>query len=426
MSFFIRKSFRAGPIRLNLSKRGLGASTGVKGARIGVSSRGRAYVYGGRGGLYYRKELTGGRSRSPVRERAYRSTIVLEEDTGVTFANEGSGFERIATKGLLPPRPDHFSSVMFSVLPISVSGLVVFDVIAATSASGEWVVRVTTVALVLALLVWADLCVRGAIHAFRGRTFGRRMIKTLAEQLTRKSLSELVSRSKAEPADIAYHTRRGYLELMYAVVADGRVEDVELERLSLLEAQFDLEAQFISKARVAGFRKVYLEAVADHDLTESEERTLDHVRRRLGISEEDIPDELATVEQLSEVRRIRGGNLPEIVTTRKLQRGEVCHFEGPARLLKRAALRTFRQNGRRYKVEGLVIDKEGDLLITSKRLLFVHEGTFSVAHTKVLEVELNLDQNLLSITRDGAQKPVLITTPDAQRAAAVAAAAAGL
>ena len=64
MGFYLRKSFRAGPFRLNLSKSGIGASFGVTGARVGLSSRGRAYVHGGRGGVYYRKTFGGGRRRA--------------------------------------------------------------------------------------------------------------------------------------------------------------------------------------------------------------------------------------------------------------------------------------------------------------------------------------------------------------------------
>ena len=60
MGFYLRKSFRAGPIRFNLSKSGIGVSAGVTGARLGVSSTGRAYVHGGRGGLYYRQSLGSG------------------------------------------------------------------------------------------------------------------------------------------------------------------------------------------------------------------------------------------------------------------------------------------------------------------------------------------------------------------------------
>ena len=56
MGFYIRKGFNFGPLRLNLSRSGLGASFGVKGARIGVGPRG-SYIHMGRDGLYYRRTL---------------------------------------------------------------------------------------------------------------------------------------------------------------------------------------------------------------------------------------------------------------------------------------------------------------------------------------------------------------------------------
>ena len=57
MGFYFRKGLNFGPLRLNLSRSGLGASFGVKGARIGVGPKG-SYVHMGRGGLYYRQTLT--------------------------------------------------------------------------------------------------------------------------------------------------------------------------------------------------------------------------------------------------------------------------------------------------------------------------------------------------------------------------------
>ena len=61
MGWYLRKSVKMGPMRLNFSKRGLGVSTGVKGFRVGTGPRG-PYVAGGRGGIYFRQSL---RSRSP-------------------------------------------------------------------------------------------------------------------------------------------------------------------------------------------------------------------------------------------------------------------------------------------------------------------------------------------------------------------------
>lgn len=57
MGFFFRKSVRVGPLRFNLSKSGVGVSTGIKGLRVGIGPRGN-YIHAGAGGFYYRTTLT--------------------------------------------------------------------------------------------------------------------------------------------------------------------------------------------------------------------------------------------------------------------------------------------------------------------------------------------------------------------------------
>ncbi|HEX6938261.1 MAG TPA: DUF4236 domain-containing protein, partial [Longimicrobiales bacterium] len=106
MGFYLRKSFRMGPLRLNLSKSGLGASIGVKGARIGITSSGRAYVHAGRGGLYVREYLGGPAARSSP--RASRSSpaaaraepVTLFEDTGATYAPPATVADRASLSRL--------------------------------------------------------------------------------------------------------------------------------------------------------------------------------------------------------------------------------------------------------------------------------------------------------------------------------------
>ena len=49
MSWFLRKNIRLGPLRLNLLKRGVGGSLGVKGLHAGVDASGKPDVAGGRG-----------------------------------------------------------------------------------------------------------------------------------------------------------------------------------------------------------------------------------------------------------------------------------------------------------------------------------------------------------------------------------------
>jgi hypothetical protein len=52
MSIYLRKSFSAGPIRLNFSNAGVGMSVGVRGVRFGISPTGKRYYRIGSNGIY--------------------------------------------------------------------------------------------------------------------------------------------------------------------------------------------------------------------------------------------------------------------------------------------------------------------------------------------------------------------------------------
>jgi hypothetical protein len=56
----IRKSFAFGPLRVNVSRGGLGVSIGFSWLRVGVNGRG-PYVQVGKSGVWYRRYLTGRR-----------------------------------------------------------------------------------------------------------------------------------------------------------------------------------------------------------------------------------------------------------------------------------------------------------------------------------------------------------------------------
>lgn len=65
MGFYIRKSINVGPLRFNLSKNGVGVSTGIPGLRVGYGPKGN-YVHVGKGGLYYRKTFSDSQGKSPL------------------------------------------------------------------------------------------------------------------------------------------------------------------------------------------------------------------------------------------------------------------------------------------------------------------------------------------------------------------------
>lgn len=81
MSFYIRKSVKFGPFRLNFSKSGIGVSAGVKGARLSTGPRG-TYIHLGRNGIYYRQKIDGSMADTPP---------ISQTDSGTNFeTSEGN------------------------------------------------------------------------------------------------------------------------------------------------------------------------------------------------------------------------------------------------------------------------------------------------------------------------------------------------
>lgn len=62
MGLYFRKAISVGPLRFNLSQRGIGVSAGIPGFRIGSGPRGN-YVHMGANGIYYRAALAPSGSR---------------------------------------------------------------------------------------------------------------------------------------------------------------------------------------------------------------------------------------------------------------------------------------------------------------------------------------------------------------------------
>jgi tetrahydromethanopterin S-methyltransferase subunit G len=92
MSFYIRKSVKFGPIRFNISKSGIGVSTGVKGARIATGPSG-TYIHLGRNGVYYRQKIdlsvTSNESTTPKTSNASNnSNFVNAENINIDSTNK--------------------------------------------------------------------------------------------------------------------------------------------------------------------------------------------------------------------------------------------------------------------------------------------------------------------------------------------------
>ena len=421
MGFYLRKSFRAGPIRFNLSKSGIGVSAGVTGARLGMSSTGGAYVHGGRGGLYYRKSLGSGsrRARSGAagdgarQEAASREPIELTEETGATYG--------------APEQPEQTDGIKTPARSGSASGPVVLCLVGAFFLAGLLDLIPWAMAVAGSLLSGLAAGVVGVLRERAGDAYGRLLDKELASSDSspddvRAEIDAARAGRWLAAAAVAAVEQRAYSTLVEAGMANEWRQPAHLVRLSRAEQVLSLEPEFVRRVKLDAYSRAHVEATADHDLTAAEEAALERVRAAFELSDDDLEEELLLLDRLRELRAIRGGALPRVETATKLRAREVCHLQSAGRLLKKRLLRSFSRNRQRYKVRGFVIDKVGTLLVTSKRILLVHEGTTSIALDKIVDLEVDEDRQLLTLTRDGLVTPSYLTTPDALKAGAVIAA----
>lgn len=145
MGFYLRKGFNFGPLRLNLSRSGLGASFGVKGARIGIGPKG-SYIHMGRGGLYYRQSLTPGRPHyvpstpqpAPLQPTPTNNAQEIKSSPAAALT-DSSATELLKELNRVKKRTDRFPMV---IIPGAGAIIVLLSLQSAT-----WMVALTAIAI---------------------------------------------------------------------------------------------------------------------------------------------------------------------------------------------------------------------------------------------------------------------------------------
>lgn len=104
MPFYLRKSIKAGPIRFNLSKSGIGVSTGIPGFRIGTGPGGN-YIHMGRNGVYYRSTWVNKDGRRSTNKASSFNPLPSEEVSSTQMTEIKSAdvqaFQDVSSSSLL-------------------------------------------------------------------------------------------------------------------------------------------------------------------------------------------------------------------------------------------------------------------------------------------------------------------------------------
>jgi len=147
MGWYLRKSVGFGPFRVNLSKSGIGASVGVRGARIGVGPRGH-YVRLGRGGLYYQQYLHPAREKTQPQTTipAVHPLTIAEPEIPIATADV-SRLQDSTAETLLNELREKQRRIRFA--PISVTAFVLATILLLAAQLSFWVIIPCIVLFVL-------------------------------------------------------------------------------------------------------------------------------------------------------------------------------------------------------------------------------------------------------------------------------------
>lgn len=361
MGMYLRKSFRLGPLRFNLSKSGVGLSGGVKGARVGINSRGRGYVHGGRHGLYYRKSLSG-KSASPRQA-----------------GGGGCG------------------SLLAGVLLLL---------------AGFWVL------MVFLERPWIPLTGFGLVGVVLGVRWGwncrRRLRISGCKRELDRALVDAASAPSPEEVERLREAcaRAGLTEALRAdihqavldrVIDDRRVTPEEAARLRASESVLALEGSTLRRLRQEVFTAAWLEAVGDRRITRAELAWIEDVLEGLEIPRDEVREELALVHELIEAQNL-SAPLPAMARGEHdphLQQSETLYDARSAQVWSRRG----RGENRSWRVH-----REGVLLLTDKRVMVVGGGTTQLRLDDLTDVEVDLDEGLLVLHKRGVGRPTWIRT----------------
>ncbi len=404
MGFFLRKSFSSGPVRLNLSKGGLGLSVGVTGSRLGLNKKG-AYVAGGRHGFYYRENL---------RKKKHRGTgsgtnqprIAADQfmDTGLTYLEPAEKLPE-PTELKTPEHPRFYDLVfryaLFSFL-LMLGGLLFASYIALSSGL---------------ILMIGGFGYSGILY-----TKGKQAIQKTEERLERLEHSgdpegELLKNIDLDiPAAFKNYHQYLIAEAAVSLYLDSS-SGIDAEKLWNILDHLSLSEKLISDICHDAFQVLFEELVADHMISEDEEKELARIYKGLKLSGDKLQQEIKTIRAYRDFREALNAEPDSVEAPLNLTRDEKVLFTTPGRLLAERVLDSYVRAGQRYKVTGYIVDLEGSIYITSKRIVIEAESLRDYRVNKIQNVTLSLEDNTVLAELEGRKSPLILTCPNTPRLA---------
>jgi len=353
MGFGFRKSKNFGGLRINVSKSGLGFSTGVKGLRVGVSGNGKTYIAGGIGGITYRKYGSSStlsksipRTNDGVDVGKINSAVTAEKEHQTKSAKKVWDwwifFFAFSILGVIAPNPDtnQYDEIPTRILWFIISSTIIW-------------VRIEMIKKENNLI---DVLMRADMNALSVE------LEKIASRGASMREAEIVA---------------GYCEnLIDTCISDLNIDSKEralilLLRKALRKEKADVIFDNIIDASVAA-------VIADNVVTEKEREFISQLLETFAASDEKRSSVFVKIEEINKIHELQKSGLKPIVVDVGIVRGAECFFSGSVTVLKRRTCKG------EYSFE---MDKSAQLYVTSDYVHIVSDGHKKIKMSDVLGLE---------------------------------------
>jgi hypothetical protein len=425
MAFYLRKAFKVGPLRLNLSKSGLGLSTGVTGARIGLSPRG-AYVHGGRHGIYYRKYLkkgkgnpTGSRpvSKSPSAP-AIKAYIPNEAEVLKHWQRSGTHYTLIDTNATFS------NSLTTHHAPYKAPDDYLPDPTFYKGPS-KLILVLSTLAF-FSTLYFSTVTMAVPFFLIGFAAFTYRMMNDRAYKQAEKALTDITIRTEQTQgfpdSAIAMINRlpkrwKSWVSIKLQIILSElamRHEGMDMNALfQSLDSRLTVSPEIVAHIRGSIFSMILDEMLGDHELDEKEVQSIHRILSNVELDQNTIVRETCRINHYQTLREASNEDLTPINVDIPLVRGEIAYFEATSvRLLNERVQNRYQHNKVQHVELGYEIELEGRLVLTDRRILLIDSGSRELRINQILDITVDPDGGVIELTMSGRQTPIILSSPD--------------
>jgi transcriptional regulator NrdR family protein len=358
MGFRLSKSIKMGGMRVNLSRSGIGMSTGIKGLRVGVNSRGKTYVSGGRNGIYFRETLSSGSSSRKQQNE---------------LSNENAAFNRgclLAVLGFVF-LIFSFSFPILFLIPLSIVGFLIIKALYNKSNQNK---------------------VSNLIDR----------INSLSSFENNEELQVVLESVGSSFSNTEYSTKvyeQTYRTVLEKIVEDNAVSEDELKIIKAYEQQLPQNKYQEINSNVID--EIVSNILEDSHVSEDENTYINNILSLLPVSDEKKSEVNNAIEEMKKIEIIRTNGLQPIEVISEFTTGKDCYYASTVEVFK-----VRQSKGEQY----YELETTADIFITNDSIDIISDGNKKIRIKNIIKAELQ--GGMIEIIVTNRQKPICIKSKE--------------